>query len=192
VSGISNIQRFLHTDPADVGCQHALALLHLYAERELDDRDAADHYPGIAAHLAACGACAEDLRGLLALLTTPWDVRPRPPAVLSTQPAPNAKERGMSVTVGFLALLEAKPDRADELAAFLEQGRELALAEPLTVDWYAFRIDQVTYGIFDTFEAEAGREAHLAGEISKAFIAGAPELLAKDPDVRPVDVIAVK
>ena len=68
----------------------------------------------------------------------------------------------MSVTVGFLALLEARPDKADELAAFLEQGRELALSEPLTVDWYAFRIDQVTYGIFDTFEAEAGREAHLA------------------------------
>ena len=65
----------------------------------------------------------------------------------------------MSVTVGFLALLEARPDDADELAAFLEQGRELALAEPLTVDWYAFRIDQVTYAIFDTFEAEAGREA---------------------------------
>jgi hypothetical protein len=76
----------------------------------------------------------------------------------------------MSVTVGFLALLEAKPDKADELAAFLEQGRELALAEPLTVDWYAFRIDQVTYGIFDTFEAEAGRKAHQAGEISKALI----------------------
>ena len=57
----------------------------------------------------------------------------------------------MSVTVGFLALLEAKPDKADELAAFLEQGRELALAEPLTVDSYAFRIDQLTYGIFDTF-----------------------------------------
>lgn len=98
----------------------------------------------------------------------------------------------MSVTVGFLALLEAKPDKADELAAFLEQGRELALAEPLTVDWYAFRIDQVTYGIFDTFEAEAGRKAHQAGEISKALIAAAPELLAKDPDVRPVDVIAIK
>ena len=57
--------------PADVGCQHALALLHLYAERELDDRDAADHYAGIAAHLAACTPCAEDLRGLLALLTAP-------------------------------------------------------------------------------------------------------------------------
>ena len=94
--------------------------------------------------------------------------------------------------MGFLALLEAKPDKADELAAFLEQGRELALAEPLTVDWYAFCIDQVTYGIFDPSEAEAGGEAHLAGEISMASMAAASELLAKDPDVRPVDVIAVK
>jgi quinol monooxygenase YgiN len=98
----------------------------------------------------------------------------------------------MSVTVGFLALLEAKPDKAAELAAFLEQGRELALAEPLTVDWYAFRIDQVTYGIFDTFDCEAGREAHQVGEIAKALMTAAPELLAKDPDVRAVDVIAVK
>jgi len=102
------------------------------------------------------------------------------------------KERRMSVTVGFLVLLEAKPDKADELVAFLEQRRELALAEPLTVDWYAFRINQVTYGILDTFEAEAGREAHQAGEISKAFMTAAPELLANDPDVRPVDLIAIK
>ena len=97
----------------------------------------------------------------------------------------------MSVTVGFLAVLEAKPDKADELAAFLEQARELVLAEPLTVDWYAFRIDQVTYGIFDTFEAEAGREAHQAGDL-RCSMTAAPELLAKDPDVRPVDIIAVK
>jgi quinol monooxygenase YgiN len=93
----------------------------------------------------------------------------------------------MSVTVGFLGLLQAKPDKADELAAYLEQGRELALAQPLTVTWHAFRIDHVTWGIFDTFEAEAGREAHQAGEISKAFMAPAPELLAREPDV-----IAVK
>jgi quinol monooxygenase YgiN len=98
----------------------------------------------------------------------------------------------MSVTVGFLALLEAKPDKAAELAAFLEQGRELALAEPLTVGWYAFRIDQVAYGIFDTSEAEAGPEAHQASEIATALMAAARELLARDPVVRPVDVIAVK
>lgn len=68
MSGTLNIQRFLHTDPDDVGCEHVFALQHLYAERELESHDAADHHPGIAAHLDACDACAEDLRGLLALL----------------------------------------------------------------------------------------------------------------------------
>jgi hypothetical protein len=91
VSGISNILRFLHTDSADVGCQHALALLHLYAERELDDRDAADHYPGIAAHLADCGACAEDLRGLLALLTTPETFDPDRTPYLQRSPPPTRR-----------------------------------------------------------------------------------------------------
>ena len=98
----------------------------------------------------------------------------------------------MTVTVGILALLEAKPDKAGELADFLQQGRELALAEPQTVNWYAFKVDEVTYGIFDTFETPAGREAHLAGEIAKALTAAAPDLLAKDPDIRPVDIVAIK
>ncbi len=91
MSGISNIQRFLHTDPADVGCQHSLTLLHLYAERELDDRDAADHYAGIAAHLAACRACAEDLRGLLALLTTPETFDPDRPPYFQRSPPPTRR-----------------------------------------------------------------------------------------------------
>ena len=98
----------------------------------------------------------------------------------------------MPVTVGILALLEAKPDKADALAEFLKQGRELAVAEQATVTWYALKLDEVTYGIFDTFEAEAGREAHLAGEIAKALMASAPELLAKDPDIKRVDIVAVK
>jgi quinol monooxygenase YgiN len=98
----------------------------------------------------------------------------------------------MSVTVGILALLEAKPGKAGELADFLKQGRELALNEPQTVTWYAFQVDEDTYGIFDTFEAQAGREAHLSGEIAKALMAAAPELLAKEPDIRPVDIVAVK
>jgi quinol monooxygenase YgiN len=98
----------------------------------------------------------------------------------------------MSVTVGLLVLLEAKPEKAEALADFLQQGRELALAEPQTMTWYAFKVDDVTYGIFDTFEAEPGREAHLSGEIAKALMAAAPELLAKDPEIRPVDIVAVK
>jgi quinol monooxygenase YgiN len=98
----------------------------------------------------------------------------------------------MSVTVGILVMLEAKPGKAGELAEFLKQGRELALYEPQTVNWYGFKVDEVTYGVFDTFEAPAGREAHLAGEIAKALMAAAPDLLAKDPEIRPVDIIAVK
>jgi quinol monooxygenase YgiN len=98
----------------------------------------------------------------------------------------------MAVNVGILALLEAKPEKAGELADFLRRGRELALAEQETVTWYAFKVDEVTYGIFDTFETPAGREAHLAGEIAKALMAAAPDLLAKDPDIRAVDLIAVK
>jgi quinol monooxygenase YgiN len=98
----------------------------------------------------------------------------------------------MTVTVGVLALLEAKPDRAGELAELLEQARALALAEQQTVNWYAFKVDEVTYGIFDTFETEAGREAHLAGEIAQALIKAAPDLLATDPDIRPIELLAVK
>ena len=98
----------------------------------------------------------------------------------------------MTVTVGLLALLEAKPEKTAELASLLEQARELALAEDQTISWYAFQADEVTYGIFDTFEGDEGRQAHLGGEIAKALTQAAPELLAKDPEIRPVDLLAVK
>jgi hypothetical protein len=68
------------------------------------------------------------------------------------------------------------------LAAFLEAGRELALAEDGTVTWYAFKLGDATYGIFDTFESAAGRDAHLGGEIPKALAQVAPDLLAAEPD----------
>lgn len=98
----------------------------------------------------------------------------------------------MTVKLGLLALLEAKPGKGDDLAAFLDSGRELAAAEPGTVTWYAFKIDDVTYGIFDTFETEDARQAHVNGEIPKALGQVGPDLLAKDPDIRPIDILAVK
>jgi quinol monooxygenase YgiN len=98
----------------------------------------------------------------------------------------------MGVNRGLLALLEAKPGKGDELAAFLEQGRALAAQEQGTVTWYAFRVSDTTYGIFDTFEDEEGRQAHLGGAIPEALGQVGPDLLARDPDIRPVDVIAVK
>ena len=75
----------------------------------------------------------------------------------------------MAPTLGLLALLEAKPGKEAELAAFLEQGRAIAAAEEGTVTWYAFKLNESTYGIFDTFAAEEGRQAHLNGEIPKAL-----------------------
>jgi quinol monooxygenase YgiN len=98
----------------------------------------------------------------------------------------------MTVKFGILAQLEAKPGQGGALGRFLEAGRELAVAEEGTVTWYAFRIDDTHYGIFDTFEDEAGRQAHIEGEIPKALASVAEDLLAAAPDIRPVDVIAVK
>jgi quinol monooxygenase YgiN len=98
----------------------------------------------------------------------------------------------MSVTRGVLALLEAKPGKGDELAAFLEQGRAIAAAEPETVTWYAFKLSDTTYGVFDTFNDEAGLQAHLNGQIPAALGTVGPDLLAEDPNIRTIDIIAVK
>jgi hypothetical protein len=62
------LERFLATDPRDVGCDEAMEVLHLYAELQAAGGEAAEQYPGVAAHLAACEACAEDARGLLAAI----------------------------------------------------------------------------------------------------------------------------
>lgn len=98
----------------------------------------------------------------------------------------------MTVDRGLLALLEAKPGKGEELAAFLEQGRALAAEETGTVTWYAFRLSDTTYGIFDTFEDEEARQAHLNGRIPAALGQVGPDLLAADPDIRQTDIIAVK
>ena len=98
----------------------------------------------------------------------------------------------MTVTRGILALLEAKPGKGEELARFLEAGRALAVAEQGTVTWYAFRLGETTLGIFDTFETEDARQAHLDGEIPKALTTVAPDLLAADPHIRLVEIIALK
>jgi quinol monooxygenase YgiN len=98
----------------------------------------------------------------------------------------------MTIDRGLLALLEAKPGKGEELADFLRQGRELAVAESGTVTWYAFKLSDTTYGILDTFEDEAGREAHLNGQIPAALGQVSPDLLAKDPDIRTTDILAIK
>jgi hypothetical protein len=69
MSSWAALDRFLGTDPADVGCEQAMGILHVYAELTASGEDVASRYPGVAAHLAACGPCGEDFRGLLAAIT---------------------------------------------------------------------------------------------------------------------------
>ena len=70
MSDRERLDRFLRTDPRDVGCDEAMAVLHIYADLIAAGEDAAGRYPGVAAHLAACGPCAEDLSGLLAAVAS--------------------------------------------------------------------------------------------------------------------------
>ncbi len=92
----------------------------------------------------------------------------------------------------LLARVEAKPGKEQEVAAFLKSALPLAQAEADTLRWYGLQIGPSTFGIFDTFETEDGRTAHLQGEIAKALMANAAELLSKDPVIEFVDLLAVK
>jgi quinol monooxygenase YgiN len=96
----------------------------------------------------------------------------------------------MAIDRGLLAILDAKPGKGEELATFLQHARELAAAEEGTVTWYAFRLSETRYAIFDTFADEDARQAHLGGEIPAALGAVGPTLLATDPDIQLVDVVA--
>ena len=95
-------------------------------------------------------------------------------------------------TLALLARLEAKPGKEAEVAAFLASAQPLAQAEPGTTTWFAFRIGASTFGIFDTFDDEGGRDAHLSGPIAQALMAKAGELLAVPPVIEKLDLLAAK
>ena len=95
-------------------------------------------------------------------------------------------------TFAILARLEAKPGKEKEVLEFLKSALPLAEGEPGTIRWYALQIGPSTFGIFDTFETEQGREAHLNGPIAAALMANASSLLAKDPILEKVDLLAIK
>lgn len=96
------------------------------------------------------------------------------------------------VRVGLLVRLQAKPGKETEVVRFLEGGLALANQEAATPIWFALRLGPATFGIFDAFDDEAGRKAHLAGQIAAVLMAKAPELLAEPPQIEQVDVLASK
>jgi quinol monooxygenase YgiN len=89
-------------------------------------------------------------------------------------------------------VLESKVGKEHEVEQFLKSAQPLAEKEAGTLTWYAARIGPTTFAIFDTFAEEAGRNAHLNGEIAKALFAKATELFAKAPEVHKLDVLAAK
>lgn len=88
--------------------------------------------------------------------------------------------------------LEAKPGKEEDLAAFLKQGEAMSRDETGTISWYAVRFGPSSFGIFDTFDDEAGRQAHLTGDIAAALMANAETLLAVAPDIRQAEIIGEK
>lgn len=96
------------------------------------------------------------------------------------------------VKVGLLVRLEAKPGKEDEVAAFLTGAQPLAEKEPATTAWFAIRLGPSSFGVFDVFPDDAGRQAHLSGPIAAALMERAPQLFAQPPAIDKLDVLAAK
>ena len=96
------------------------------------------------------------------------------------------------VTVALLVRLEAKPGKEADVERFLQSGLSVVQGEPATITWYALKLGPSTFGIFDTFPDEAGRQAHLSGQVAAALMAQAPELFAEPPAIEKVELLAAK
>lgn len=94
--------------------------------------------------------------------------------------------------VALLVRLEAKPGKEDEVADFLRGGLAIVEEEPATIAWFALRLGPSTFGIFDAFPDEAGRQAHLSGRVAAALMAKASDLLSQPPSIEKVDLLATK
>ena len=95
------------------------------------------------------------------------------------------------VRVGLFVRLEAASGREEDVARFLRNGLDLVLQEPETTVWYALQLGPSTFGIFDAFESEDGRQAHLTGAIAQGLSDNA-DLFAEPPAIDQVDVLAAK
>jgi quinol monooxygenase YgiN len=96
------------------------------------------------------------------------------------------------VKVALLVRLEAKPGKEAEVESFLMEGLPIVQGEPATIAWFGIRLGPSTFGIFDAFPDDAGRQAHLSGKVAEALMAKAPDLFAQPPIIEKVDVLAAK
>ena len=105
---------------------------------------------------------------------------------------PSATKAAAKVRTALLVRLQAKPGKEAEVTKFLEGGLPIVEQEPATITWYAIKLGPSTFGIFDTFPDDAGRQAHLGGKVAAALMAQAPELLASAPSIEKVEILAAK
>jgi quinol monooxygenase YgiN len=96
------------------------------------------------------------------------------------------------VSTALFVRLEAKPGKEEEVESFLKSGLAIVQQEPATIAWFGLRLGPSTFGIFDAFPDEAGRQAHLTGRVAAALMAKAGELLSQPPSIEKVDVLAAK
>jgi quinol monooxygenase YgiN len=96
------------------------------------------------------------------------------------------------ISTALFVRLEAKPGKEEEVASFLKSGVALAQQELATVAWFGIRLGPSTFGIFDAFPDEAGRQAHLNGRVAAALMAKAGDLLSQPPKIEKADVLAAK
>jgi quinol monooxygenase YgiN len=96
------------------------------------------------------------------------------------------------IKLALFARLEAKPGKEAAVARFLEKGLAMAREEAATPIWFALRLSPTTFGVFDAFNDEAGRQGHLSGPIGQALMAQAPELFASPPSIEPIEVLGLK
>jgi len=103
-----------------------------------------------------------------------------------------ASTNATEVHTALLVRLDAKPGKEDEVAGFLKGGLSIVQDEPATITWYALKLGPSTYGIFDTFPDDAGRDAHLTGKVAEALMAQASELLLTPPQIDKLEILAAK
>ncbi|MCU1339335.1 MAG: antibiotic biosynthesis monooxygenase [Bryobacterales bacterium] len=96
------------------------------------------------------------------------------------------------VTVALYVELEAKPGKEPEVETFLRDALPMVQQEPATTAWFAIRMGPSTFGIFDAFPDEAGRQTHLSGRVAEALMARASELFAQPPKIQKIDALAAK
>jgi len=96
------------------------------------------------------------------------------------------------VKLALYVRLEAKPGKEQEVADFLRSGLPLVEEEPATIAWFSLQLGPTTFGIFDAFPDEAGRQAHLSGKVAAALMAKASDLFSQPPSIEKVEVLAAK